>query len=117
MTSITPIQAHKYALTVWTENYVPPDVLVEHLAVALQSLNFTGRIAINMAGYEAPNKVTPFSNPNNVVFDDEPQLEPYSGPQPLAKGEDVITKSEVEKNGFPNLLAFLDLRGKNRGAQ
>lgn len=63
--------SHVYALTVRVENYIPPDVLVEHVAVCLKSLNFTGKVDIIMAGYEAPDKITPFSDKSNVVFDDD----------------------------------------------
>lgn len=63
-------------LTVRSEHYIPPDVLVEHIAVALKSLNFTGKIDITMNSATKPH---PFDGPE--VFDDSPQLEEYTGPK------------------------------------
>lgn len=71
---------HTVALTVRTENYVPPDVLVEHLAVAMQALHFTGKIDIIVNSVYSETKAHPFDGPE--VFDDSPQLEEYSGPKP-----------------------------------
>lgn len=73
-----------YNLAVRTEHPVPPDVLIEHLAVALRDFNFLGKVGINMTSaattetYE--NRAHPFDGPE--VFDDSPQLEPYTGPRP-----------------------------------
>lgn len=72
-----------YNLAVRTENPVPPDVLIEHLAVALRDFHFLGKVGINMTSaattetYE--NEAHPFDGPE--VFDDSPQLEPYDGPR------------------------------------
>lgn len=72
-----------YNLAVRTEHPVPPDVLIEHLAVALRDFHFLGKVGINMTSaattetYE--NKAHPFDGPE--VFDDSPQLEPYDGPR------------------------------------
>lgn len=71
---------HTVGLTVRTENYVPPDVLVEHLAVAMQALHFTGKIDIIVNSVYSETKAHPFDGPE--VFDDSPQLEEYSGPKP-----------------------------------
>lgn len=72
-----------YNLAVRTENPVPPDVLIEHIAVALRDFHFLGKVGINMTSaattetYE--NKAHPFDGPE--VFDDSPQLEEYTGPR------------------------------------
>lgn len=82
-----------YDLTVRSENPIPPDVLIEHIAVALQQFNYTGKVQITMNNVtyydEATAEITPFSNPSNVVFDDVVKSEPYTGPLPAGGITDV----------------------------
>lgn len=70
---------HSYSLTVRTENNVPADVLVEHLAVALRSFHFLSLIGITIDSVTHPEETMtrnhPFEGPE--VFDDEPK--PASG--------------------------------------
>ena len=73
---MSDIYYHEYNLSVTSENAIPPDVLVEHLAVALRSLNFTGKIGITMNSttVHGSGKTTwdhPFDGPE--VFDDDPK--------------------------------------------
>lgn len=75
--------SNTYNVTVRTENYIPPDVLIEHFAVALRAFNFAGKVDVKMASATTTrtheNRPHPFDGPE--VFDDKPQLEPYSGPR------------------------------------
>ena len=118
---MTDMDPGPYSLTVRSEHPIPHDVLVEHIAVALRDFRFAGKVDVQMAH--------PFET-GPVLFDDE-QAEEYTGPQPLSnggytgnigtvvgevhKGDNIIPKAAIDKAGFPNLLAFLDMRGKNRG--
>lgn len=62
---------HEYLVSVRSNTPIPHDVLIEHIAVALRDFKLAGKIDVQMAH--------PFDNPNNVLFDDEPQLEEYTG--------------------------------------
>lgn len=70
-----------YNVAVRTEHPVPPDVLVEHIAVAIRAFNFTGKVDISMTSATTDqtfeNKAHPFDGPE--VFDDTPQHEDYEG--------------------------------------
>lgn len=61
----------EYLVSVRSESPIPHDVLIEHIAVALRDFAFAGKVDVKMAH--------PFDNPDNVVFDDEPKLEEYTG--------------------------------------
>lgn len=120
---MTDMDPGPYHLTVRSEHPIPHDVLVEHIAVALRDFRFAGKVDVQMAH--------PFET-GTVLFDDE-QAEEYTGPQPRQyanggytgsigsvageahRGDNIIPKAAVDKAGFPNLLALLDMRGKNRG--
>lgn len=129
-------------ITVRSDEPIPPDVLVEHIAVALRDFRFAGKVDVQMT--------SPFANPSNVAFDDDVQLEPYTGPHadddlghpsfhpggytgpgryPLVgtmrKGEDVIPKAHLHVEGltaddlpadpYPFVTRWLDqLRGRRR---
>lgn len=118
-------QMHTYQLEVVSENSIPHDVLVEHLAVALQSFQFAGFTSVALRGstmtleHKMESKVAhPFDNPENVVFDDEPQAEGYTGPNggyttanegsfsPLASQSCVIPG--MPEDPYPLLTRVLD---------
>lgn len=122
--------SHVYTLTVRVENYIPHDVLIEHLAIALRDLHFTGKTDIIMAGYEAPDKITPFSDKSNVVFDDDIAPGEFanggyvsggyvSGPPTagmLHTNETVYPKGFLPADPYPLTTRVLDaLRGRKRG--
>ncbi len=69
-----------YHLSARADNPIPHDVLVEHIAVALQDFKFAGKVNVKMVN-SVEEEITPFSS-GKVVFDDAPQSEPYTGPQP-----------------------------------
>jgi len=72
-----------YILEVASENPIPHDVLIEHLAVALRDFEFAGFTSIALRGttQTLEHKMAhPFDNPANVVFDDDTKLEEYTGP-------------------------------------
>lgn len=52
----------EYPLRITTENEVPDDVMVEHIAVALRDFKFAGKVDVQMA------RNHPFEGPE--VFDD-----------------------------------------------
>lgn len=81
-------------ISVTSENSIPEDVLVEHIAVALRDFKFAGKVDVEMAH--------PFDNPANVVFDDDVKTEEYTGP----------TGTHVEGGFIPaSVIAKLDLTG------
>lgn len=70
---MTPV----YDLTVRSEEPIPEDVLVEHVAVALRDFKFTGKVDVQVT------RQHPFDGPE--VFDDEP-FPTFFAPQPPATG-------------------------------
>ena len=69
------MRLHTYHLEVVSENYIPPDVLLEHLAVAMRDFNFLGQNSIAIKGTDTKQtgeqKVArqhPFEGPEK--FDD-----------------------------------------------
>lgn len=106
-----------YSLTVRVEHPIPPDVLIEHLAVALQQFNYTGKVRIDMNNVtyrDEATEITPFSNPNNVVFDDVVKSEPYTGPLPAGGISDTQMESELPADPYPLTSRVVDyLRGRN----
>lgn len=115
-----------YNLTIETQAAIPHDVLVEHIAVCLNSLNFTGRVNITMNSATASKpRQHPFDGPE--VFDDTPLPGEYSAPR-----EKVITKSEIQGgytggtvhegsfmpvDPYPNVTRALDALRADRDAQ
>lgn len=106
-----------YGLTVRTENVVPPDVLVEHIAVCLKSLNFTGKVDITMNNVyiDEATEITPFSNPSNVVFDDVVKSEPYTGPLPAGGITDVKVERDLPEDPYPLTSRAVDFLRTLRG--
>lgn len=94
-----------YDLTVRSEEPIPEDVLVEHVAVAMRDLQFTGKVDVQVA------RQHPFDGPE--VFDDEPK--PRVGHQ--APAERIYTKAEVEAMGTVDVLKRLAEENNNRVAE
>lgn len=85
-------------ITVRSDEPIPPDVLVEHIAVALRDFKFAGKVDVQMT--------SPFANPSNVAFDDDVQLEPYTGPH---------ADDDLPADPYPFVTRWLDqLRGRRR---
>lgn len=110
---------HEYLVSVRSDHPIPPDVLIEHMAVALRDFKETPGLEISMH---------PFDDKTNVLFDDKVQTEEYSGPnaEPTA-GELLIAYVAAEKaqadkldgapaDPFPLVTRVLDkLKGHSRG--
>lgn len=89
-----------YHLIVSSEQPIPHDVLIEHLAIALRDFNFTGKTDIKMAH--------PFDTPTNVKFDDDVQTEPYTG----THSEGSFTPADP----YPLTTRVIDaIKGRKRG--
>lgn len=102
---------NSYNLTIETQHPIPHDVLVEHIAVCLNSLNFTGKVNITMNSATSTRpRQHPFDGPE--VFDDDVQLEPYTGPR-----ETVLTKKQIQDKAFNDgmdaLQAFARVASKS----
>ena len=112
-----------YNVAVRTEHPVPPDVLVEHLAVAIRAFNFTGKVDISMTSATTDqtfeNKAHPFDGPE--VFDDTPQHEDYEGPRRVIhKGETVYDKASITgapADPYPLVTRVVDAIRGRRGGQ
>ena len=116
----------RYHLIATSDNRIPHDVLVEHLAVAMRDLNYAGRTDIRMvSAAEAGTRRHPFEGPE--VFDDV-QAEEYDGPRPgvdepgHASGGYVEGVSNVDievtlpADPYPTITRALDaLKGLRRG--
>lgn len=91
-----------YNLTIDTQYHVPHDVLMEHIAVALRDLNFTGRVNIimNSATTSTPRQ-HPFDGPE--VFDDAPLPGEYE-----ATRERVYTKAQIQDAASGNGMDVLE---------
>lgn len=114
---------HSYSLTVRTENHVPSDVLVEHLAVALRDFKFLGKYNITVDRQTHPEadmtRNHPFEGPE--VFDDEPKPKYADGGYVpgthgegrfaayLAPKETVLTKAQVEALSNATLADFAEI--------
>lgn len=98
-----------YHLIVSSEQPIPHDVLIEHLAIALRDFNFTGKTDIKMAH--------PFDTPTNVKFDDDVQTEPYTGPKPGTAYEGVFFPTTTEPaDPYPLTTRVIDaIKGRKRG--
>lgn len=113
---------NEYQITISVEHFIPPDVLVEHIAVALRDLHFTGKSNITMDN--APTHWShPFDGPE--VFDDTPKPElatgGYTGTHneghytPVGivhKGDRYIPKAAVEMMGLDALEKLIEASRK-----
>lgn len=79
-----------YPLRITTENPIPDDVIVEHIAVALRDFKFAGKVDVQMA------RQHPFDGPE--VFDDYVPAGMPEDPFPLTT--QVIDKlKETRRHG------------------
>lgn len=84
-----------YDLTVRSENPIPEDVLVEHIAVALRDFKFTGKVDVQVA------RQHPFDGPE--VFDD------YFAPKVPMVG--TVNEGSFISDPYPNVTeAAMQLR-------
>jgi hypothetical protein len=92
----------RYDLTVRSEEPIPEDVLVEHVAVALRDFKFTGKVDVQVA------RQHPFDGPE--VFDD------YFAPKPPTTGT-ASEGSFAVIDPYPNVTeAAMQLReDRDRG--
>lgn len=99
------MRAYVYNLEIVTEGYVPSDVLIEHLAVAMRDFRFLGKNGITLlsAGtidVEEPKvaRQHPFDGPE--VFDDKPRLEDSFPEDPFPLTTQVIDRlKETRRHG------------------
>lgn len=62
---------HTYHVEVASENPIPPDVLIEHIAVALREFHFAGKTGVFLKG-------------TNTIQNEEPKVarnHPFEGPE------------------------------------
>lgn len=84
----------EYPLRITTENEVPDDVLVEHIAVALRDFKFAGKVDVQMA------RNHPFEGPE--VFDD------YRPASPTDVGAQELLEEMGVEDPFPLTTQVID---------
>ena len=102
---------NKQSLVVLSENPIPTDVLIEHVAVALRDFEFAGKVGV---------MAHPFDDPTNVVFDDykvEPTGTHAEGGFTSGANWTPPQISDGPADPYPLVTRALDfLKGQKRGS-
>lgn len=108
-----------YNLDIETEHHVPRDVLVEHIAVCLKSLNFTGKVRIALESVTIAPRQHPFDGPE--VFDDTPLPGEYARggyiPGPIMQTTLKSYERIIPIDPYPNVTRALDALRASRAEE